>query len=487
MSEHTKTIVNNIRWMTISKIIVYLLSIFTLTLIPRYLGVANYGQYNFVISFVVLFSVVGDMGLSIIIYRDISKNPEKAKDYFDNFISFKVLLLILMSLLILIITFFLDKNSHTKLLILTLGIPFICLGSLASFYLSFYNSFQKMKYASIYDISSKFIFVIFLLGVMFLDYKVIGLLFANVFSLLVANLFLILSMKKYFIPKIEFNFRFAISKFKRVWIFAGISLFTLIYYSFDKLLIPLFLDYYQLGLYVIGYTFFGTLISLISILNFSFFPVLSSVSNNKQKAKFIGELYLKYLLIFAIPITFGGIYLADRIIQLAFGAEFIGGLIAFQIILLFFFIASLNLYNTSVMLIYHKEKQYLYLVIVAAILNILLNLIFLPIFGIIGSAIITLLSELILFCGSLLIVNKILKVNYIKQIYKPIIGVIIMILGLWAFIKILPSGILHNSLDVLFLIVFGAVIYFVIMLLVKAITIKEIKMIITKKISGDKY
>ncbi len=485
MSSNTKTIINNIRWMTFSKLIVYLLSIFTLTAIPRYLGVSNYGQLNFVISFVVLFSVVGDMGLSILIYRDISKHPEKAKEYYDNFISFKILLLILMSLLIFIVMLFLDKNSYTKLLILILGIPYIGLGSLASFYLSFYNAFQKMQYSSIYDALSKLISVILIILVMIFDLRIIGILFANVFSLLIANLFLIFSIKRYFFPKIEFNINFAISKFKKVWIFAGISLFTLIYYSFDKLLIPLYLDYYQLGLYVIGYTFFGTLISLMYILNYAFFPVLSSVSNNKEKSKKFGELYIKYLFIFSIPITFGGIFLADKIIQLAFGANYIGGLIPFQIILLFFFIATLNLYNSSILLINHREKSYLYLTIIAAIVNILLNIFFIPIFGIVGSAIITLLSELLLFVGSLIIINKILKINYLAQIYKPLISVVIMILGLMAIDKIIPQGILHNSLDVLFTIFFGAIIYITVILLTKGITIKEIKLIISKKITGD--
>jgi len=55
-----KTIIGNIRWLTISKIIVYLLSIVTITLIPRYLGVEGYGQLNYVLSFVSLFAILGD-------------------------------------------------------------------------------------------------------------------------------------------------------------------------------------------------------------------------------------------------------------------------------------------------------------------------------------------------------------------------------------------------------------------------------------------
>jgi len=44
------TIIKNIGWLTISKILVYALSIITITIIPRYLGVEAYGQLNFALS-----------------------------------------------------------------------------------------------------------------------------------------------------------------------------------------------------------------------------------------------------------------------------------------------------------------------------------------------------------------------------------------------------------------------------------------------------
>ena len=484
MGSTSSTVVKNIRWMIISKIIVYLLSIITITLIPRYLGVEGYGQLNFILSFVGLFIIFGDFGISSLIYRDVSKNPKKASEYFNNLFLLKTFLLALMILVIIIVTLFIDKSSYIKELIIFLGIPFILISLISSFYMCFYNALQKMQYAAIYETTTKLLYIIFVICVIYFNFKLVGILIANVISLLLTCLFLVLFLKKYIKIRIKLDFKYIISKLKVTSFFAGIIFFTLVYYNADKLLVSFFIGDYQLGLYVIGYTFFGLLISFIYIFNSALFPVLSSYSNNLVKYKRISELYLKYIFIISTPILFGGVYLANKIVSLAFGSKFIGGLIAFQIILLFFFIAALNTYNLSTLQIKNKERLYFFIVMAAAIFNIVVDLFVIPIYGIIGAAIVTVLSELIVFIGSYLYVKENIRLSYWKQSIFPFIGSTIMIASLYLIDKFLyPNGWFHNKFDVLIYILIGSIVYALFLIFTKAITIKEIKAIISRKIN----
>jgi O-antigen/teichoic acid export membrane protein len=152
-----------------------------------------------------------------------------------------------------------------------------------------------MQYTATYETASKFLYIIFVICAIYFNFKLIGILIANVISLLLVCLFLILFLKKYIKIRIKFDFRYIISKLKITGFFAGIAFFTLIYYNADKLLVSFFIGDYQLGLYVIGYTFFGLLISFIYIFNSALFPILSQYSNNVEKYKRISELYLKYV------------------------------------------------------------------------------------------------------------------------------------------------------------------------------------------------
>jgi len=483
MSSTSSTVIKNIRWMVISKIIVYLLSIITITLIPRYLGVEGYGQLNFILSFVGLFIIFGDFGISSLIYRDVSKNPKNASEYFNGLFLLKIFLLVLMILVIVIATIFINKSLYIKELILFLGIPYILISVISSFYLYFYNALQKMQFTAIYDMGSKFLYIIFVICAIYFNFKLIGILIANVISLVLICFFLILFFRKYIKIKLNFNFKYIISKLKATGFFAGISFFTLVYYNADKLLVSFFIGDYQLGLYVIGYTFFGLLISFIYIFNSALFPVLSKYSTNLNKFKQISEKFIKYLFIISTPILFGGVYLANKIISLAFGDKFIGGLIAFQIILFFFFIVALNTYNLSTLQIKNKERVYFFLVMVAAIFNIVVDLFIIPIYGIVGAAVVTVLSELIVFIGSYLYVKKHIKLSYWKQSIHPFIGSVLMIISLYLIDKFLyPNGWFHNKFDVLIFVLIGSIIYGLFLIITKTITIKEIKAILSRKI-----
>ncbi|MFA6650166.1 MAG: oligosaccharide flippase family protein, partial [archaeon] len=120
-----KTIVRNIGWLTISKVFVYLLSIVTITLIPRYLGVEGYGQLNFALSFVSLFAVFFDVGTGILIFRDVSRKKALLSKYFNNFFYFKIYLYILFFVVIVLITLLLPKLLIVKVLIVLLAINLI--------------------------------------------------------------------------------------------------------------------------------------------------------------------------------------------------------------------------------------------------------------------------------------------------------------------------------------------------------------------------
>jgi len=388
-----------------------------------------------------------------------------------------------MILFIVVTTIFINKSFYIKELIIFLGIPFIILSTISTFYISFYNSFQKMEYNSIYEILSKFLYVIFIFVVIYFNFRLIGVLIANVLSLLIACGFLVWFIRKFIRMNIKFNFKYIFLKIRVASYFAGISFFTLVYYNIDKLLISLMIGDYQLGLYVIGYTFLGLLVSLISILSFAFFPVLSSNKINLSKYKFVSELFLKYILIISVPIVFGGIYFANKIITLAFGARFLGGLIPFQIIMLFFFLVALNTYNTSVLVIKNQEKFYFKLVLIAAIFNVIVDLIIIPIYGIIGAAIVTVLSELIVFIGSYFKIKKIIPLNYWTQLIYPFVGSIFMIICLYFCENILfPNGWFQNKFDVVISVLMGAIIYGLFLLFTNTITIKELKEVIFRKI-----
>lgn len=476
MEEHEKkTIIKNIKWLTISKIIIYLLSIITITLIPRYLGVEGYGQLNFIISFVGMFSIIGDLGLQTLIVRDISKNTKKAEEYLNNLFLFRILISLIFIVLVFIFALFL-KSPPTieQIIIYTTGTGFFLLGS---FNLAFLNGFQEIKYQAISDAIQKITYTIGAILVVVLNYKLFGIIVASAISSAFMFIFSFFAIKKFIkIKKLKFNKKYIKEKVILASPFILTSIFWMVYFNIDRIFITFIKGNYATGLYSISYTFIGFLIGLLGVLNTVFFPVLSNVSNNKQKLKSIVDKYLLLIYLFCVPVTIGGIYLAPKIISLVFGGQYLGGTIAFQLIMFFFLLNSIGIINYHLLITNNLEKYSLKILGISALVNILLNFIFVPWLGIIGAAITTIISEIVIFFISYKkIKSDIIHINYLSPIIKPIIASIFMLLGLILFNSIYSNGILHNNFDVLILIAVGGLIYLAILFITKAITIKQIK------------
>jgi O-antigen/teichoic acid export membrane protein len=187
------------------------------------------------------------------------------------------------------------------------------------------------------------------------------------------------------------------------------------------------------------------------------------------------------LYLFIIPSSIGGIYLAPKIISLVFGNQYLGGTFAFQLIMFFFLLNAVGIVNYYLLITNNLEKYSLKLLGLSAATNILLNLIFIPWLGIVGAAITTIISEIVIFTGSYLKIRTFIKINYLSQTFKPLFAGALMLLGIIIFTSISSKGILHNNFDVLITIAVGGIIYCIVLFVTKAITLKQIKEMLKSK------
>ena len=72
-----RKILTNVAWATMGKVVNMAGALFVGILVARYLGPEQYGLMNYVISFVMLFTVVSSFGLDNIEIRELAKKPEE--------------------------------------------------------------------------------------------------------------------------------------------------------------------------------------------------------------------------------------------------------------------------------------------------------------------------------------------------------------------------------------------------------------------------
>ena len=87
----------------------------------------------------------------------------------------------------------------------------------------------------------------------------------------------------------------------------------------------------------------------------------------------------------------------QEVIRLLFGNAYVSGALAMQILVLGILFLAVGLINQAVLLGTGRPKEVTIIVLIAAAFNGILNIIFIPVYGIIGAAASTTLSYLIIF------------------------------------------------------------------------------------------
>ena len=199
-----------------------------------------------------------------------------------------------------------------------------------------------------------------------------------------------------------------------------------------------------------------------------FFPVLSKQYVQKpERLKYSFSSLTKLLIAITIPLAFGGIVLADKIIYFVYGAEFERSITIFHILLLYFLITPINTIFGYGLVAIDKERRFFRIMTYTALVNLILVIILGINFKVQGAAVALFISEMF---GVLLMnreLRKFVKFESLKYIVRPILASALMGIGLYLF----------RHWHVIALIIVGAVIYVGLLLLIRGFSREELRSI----------
>ena len=139
-----QTIFKNIFWLMVGEGIYRFSGIILIIYIIRILGATEYGKFAFAMSFVSMFVILSDFGLSDITIREFSKNKENESEY-SAILSLKIFLSIGALIIMLIGSFFITLDPVIRKVIWILAV-FILVNNFFFIIYSFFRARQQMEY-----------------------------------------------------------------------------------------------------------------------------------------------------------------------------------------------------------------------------------------------------------------------------------------------------------------------------------------------------
>ena len=420
----TKTIFKNMSWLFISQIITSILGFIWTMLMARYLGVEQYGIFGFAVSLTGILCILFDFGIGIHSVRHIATDYDSAPKYLGNAIPLKGLFSIFGFFVILIVLILMKCDELTITVTLLITIEQI-IKKFVELMTATFQAFEEGKFQGISNTLLNIITFIFILIAIYTDLGLygiaIGYILANILTLIYCYHVLTKHLTK---PNYELDKEFC----KRITLaaipFAATAILTSIYYSIDMVMLTNMVGNYATGIYNATYKLIGVLTLFYGIYGAVLFPVMSKLFKNDESMLLtLYEKSIKYLLLAIIPIAIATVHYSTDIIHLIYGHQYdasssVLSILIWTVCLLFISGAGNTLLNAS-----YKEVAVTKIYAIAAVFNVVLNLILIPYLSYDGAAITTVLSDVLIVVIQSYVIYKLgHKPN--KKLYYDIIKII---------------------------------------------------------------
>ena len=459
MSSHVS---KNIFWLSASRVLALALLAVAYFLLFRYLKPFGAGQYQFVLSYVLLFSTIVDFGIQQFITKKISEDPASTKQYFQEFFSFETAVAVLLYILLMVIAWLRHYDTVVLGAIAVTGLGMVA-NALTYPFLAVMAAFQDLKKVALINFLNSLVNVCIIFAAIIFHRYIVFLasvqLIFGILDLILYRRFVRAHLPDPQILKAMFNFNFKLIKniLRQGWPFTLLVGFSAIYNRIDVVIITALKGYEQTGYYTAAYKIFDLLGFFPAVVSYTLFPFFSGLMAKQAISEVRENLekYLRLMVAGALPMAVGGMLLSAKLMGLVAGPSYAES--APVLAILIWAPAILFIYiPVNSLVISQQTTKAVAITGVNVIVNIVGNLLLIPHFGIKAAACMTVVSESLQGIFYFYFVHKnITLFRFLPILYKPLIAAVLMGLCLW------PA----RNLNLLITLPLGAGVYFAILLL----------------------
>ena len=370
------------------------------------------------------------------------------------------------------ITFFHNAGLIIFLKIFSFLIPIFIF---ANVFLAFLRAYEKIsEFSFVFNILQNVMKVVFLGLLIFLGWTTKAIAFSyflGIFSMFVVSYFLC----RYKLPQIFLKYKLSKEEKKKIrkefisysWPILFLGVITLVFSWIDSFSIAYFMDVASVGFYNAAFPIAALMGIAPELFRQLFLPLITKEysKGNSEVIKELSKQSAKWIFIINIPLFIILFLFPGAVINILFGPEFISAAMALRILCISGIFASFNLLLVNLILMTGKSKIILINLLVFSVLNIILNIVLVPIFGINGAAASTTLVNIGL---AFVLFIEVKSYVSIVPLRRKMLRILLISIIPTALLLILRKFISINFLSLTLLGIFFILLYFVLIFLTKA-------------------
>lgn len=428
----TRRIAYNTAVQALGRFVVMFLGLVSVAILTRYLGADGYGKFTLALVYLSFFGIAADMGLYTIAVREMSKKESRMQEIVANTLSLRALLATVVFTLAIGIGWLLPYEPDVKVAIaIAAGAQFF--GLLNSAVIAVFQTKLRMGFSVISDLAGRTLALLAVIAVAYLNlgfYAVVATAALGSFLTFLVSTFLV---RRFVRVRLHADVALWKELLKESVPYGAALVVIHLYLRADIFLLSLLRSNAEVGVYGVIFKIFELVIAIPAFFNNSVFPVLvRRLKRGAQDTSAIMQKALDALLAGGAGIAVGGIVLAPEIMRVIGGSEFVSGADALRLILLATVLSFTLFVFASLYIALGRQAVVLKIAGSGLVLNVALNLLLIPPYGINGAALATLVSEAFVFSVYLLSSRKLLglRVSF-GQVPRIALAAALMALVIW--------------------------------------------------------
>jgi O-antigen/teichoic acid export membrane protein len=468
-----KRIAYNTGIQILSKIISTAIALIAAALMTRYLGTSGFGEYITIITFISIFAIVADLGLTLVTVQMISLPGVSEKKILDNLFALRLLSAIVFLSLgpALVWLFPYDYSIKMGVLILSLSFLFIALNQIL---IGLFQKRLRMDKAAISEVGGRLILILGVWLAVRYNLGLNGILWTTVVANFI-NFLLHFTFSRRFI---KISLRFDLNIWKEIaiksWPLAIIIVFNLIYLKADILILSLVKPQAHVGIYGAAYKVIDVLVTvpfMFAGLILPFFTKTWALKKEFQFKKLIQKGY-DFMILLAIPVLIATQFLAPEIIHLVGGSDFKESAEVLKILILAGALIFIGTLFSHAIIAIDKQKKLIPIYVFTSITSVVGYILFIPKYSYMGAAWMTVYSEAVIAIMAIFYVHKFIKfLPKHKVFFKSLLSSAVML----APILLIPSAFKYTWYGLMTTILIAIGIYFLIFYLLKGWDKKDVE------------
>jgi len=466
-----QTVIKNTFWLFMGEASGRILKMVLIVYAARKLGADGWGIFSYVISVASLSMVFSDIGISSIITREASQKKEDYKKFISASLLLKSIILIISTIFVIFLSPYLSHIKEANILFPIIGIV-LFFDSIRDIAIAINRVFEKMEMEMVMKVIMNL--VILVLGIILIRINPFPISMAIAYAVgSLVGLILIIFIIRKNISKliIKTDLKSLKLVIRTTMPFALVTLIGTIMGNTDIYMLGIWKSPEVIGIYSAAQRFYQFIVIIPSMIATATLPLMSRLANNdNKKFKVVLEKVLSVFVMIGLPIALGGVILANQIIPLMFGLEYMDAIPVLQILMVMLLVSFPLILLSNTIFVYNEQKKLAKAYIFGVVANVILNYLLIPKFGAIGAATALFVSTAIITFIMWVQMKKINNFETLPWLKEIIISIIAMTFSIFI--------LKYFGVNVILNIIISSLIYLGILLLMKKSILMELREII---------